>query len=263
MELNSYLAQIDELKSRIDSHRPLSQSEAEQLNEYFKVGLTYSSNALEGNSLTETETKVLLTDGITVGGKPLRDIYEAAGHADAYDFMTTVANSDRLVITEDMILKLHSLFYRRLDSDNAGKYRSVQVIITGTSYVPPKADKIPSQMAELVAELNKTSGRLHPVLLAAYAHRRLVDIHPFVDGNGRTARLLMNLLLINSGYFVVSIPPVRRVEYLDALRVAQRREKPSDVPFNTLIAECEFETQKDYCRMFDIPIKAASECLES
>jgi Fic family protein len=258
MELNALLSRIDRLKAKIDKKRPLSESELKQLNDYFKVGVTYSSNAIEGNSLTETETKVLLEDGITVGGKPLRDIYEATGHGDAYDFMLSASQNKKLAITETLILRLHELFYQRLDSGNAGCYRNVRVIITGTDYLPPNYDKVPSLMTAFVKELNARKGKTHPVLLAAYAHRRLVDIHPFVDGNGRTARLLMNLILINSGYFVASIPPILRTEYLDALRVAQRKENASDTLFNTLIAECEFETQKDYCRMFGIPIQDKS-----
>ena len=255
----SALYTIGQLKEKINRRRPMSESEAKQLNDYFKVGATYSSNALEGNSLTLTETKVLLEDGITVGGKPLKDIYEATGHADAYDFMAEIARSGDLEITEDIILKLHELFYQRLDKENAGKYRDVRVIITGTDYVPPSPAKVPDEMKKFISELKDKAAKLHPVILAAYAHRRLVDIHPFVDGNGRTARLLMNLILINKGYFVVSIPPIRRPEYLDALRVAQRKDKPSDNLFNGLIAECVHETQKDYCRMFEIPIKDSND----
>ena len=100
------------------------------------------------------------------------------------------------------------------------------------------------------------AGGVKPVLLAAWAHRRLVDIHPFADGNGRTARLLMNLILVNRGYFVVSIPPVLRQEYISALRLAQRDKNPSDTAFNALIAECVWETAKDYCRMLRIPLQS-------
>jgi Fic family protein len=259
MNIEALLQRIDRLKAQIDRRRPLSESEARQLNNYFKIDATYSSNALEGNSLTLTETKVLLEDGITIGGKPLKDIYEATGHADAYDFMAETAKSDSLEITEDLILRLHELFYQRLDKENAGKYRDVRVIITGTDYVPPSPAKVPDEMKKFIADLKGKAARLHPVVLAAYAHRRLVDIHPFVDGNGRTARLLMNLILINKGYFVVSIPPIRRAEYLDALRMAQRKDNPSDNLFNKLIAECVYETQKDYCRMFEIPVRDTSD----
>ena len=109
-----------------------------------------------------------------------------------------------------------------------------------------------NSMAHFAAELAERQESLHPVELATYAHRRLVDIHPFQDGNGRTARLLMNLILINQGYCIVSIPPVLRHDYIVALQQAQRENRPSDDAFLKLIAECEIEAQKDYCRMFRI-----------
>jgi Fic family protein len=105
-----------------------------------------------------------------------------------------------------------------------------------------------------VSELNDKARKLHPVILAALAHRRLVDIHPFTDGNGRTARLLMNLILVNRGYQIVSIPPILRTEYIGALVAAQKDRDPSDTAFFRLIAECEIEAQKDYCRMFRIEL---------
>jgi Fic family protein len=247
------------MKQRIDERRPLSKDEAHELDEYFKIGLTYSSNALEGNSLDLTETKVLLEDGITAGGKPIRDSYEATGHAEAYDFMLSIARTQPLSITEDVIKKLHQLFYNRIDAAKAGEYRDYQVIITGTDYLPPTADAVPALMSEFVVELNAKVSVLHPVLLAAFAHRRLVDIHPFADGNGRTARLLMNLILINKGYFIVSIPPVLRHDYIQSLRAAQSADNPDDTLFNDLIAECELETERDYCRLFNIPLETPPE----
>lgn len=210
MSIEQLLARIDGLKKRIDSRRPLYERESKQLNDYFRIGVTYTSNVLEGNSFTLTETKVLLEDGITVGGKPLKDIYEASGHADTYDFILAAAKEDNLAITEDMILTLHRLFYHRLDAENAEVYHNVRVIITGTDYRPPRPEQVPELVAQLVDNINQRRSSLHPVLLAATAHHRLVDIHPFLDGNGRTARLLMNLILVNQGYPVVSIPPIRR-----------------------------------------------------
>jgi len=249
------LERIDKLKKKIDSRRPLSPQEVKDLQNYYKVGLTYSSNALEGNSLTLTETKVLLEDGLTAGGKPIKDCNEALGHAKAYDFMMEMAKSKSLEITEEIILKLHNLFYNGIDSENAGKYREHQVIITGTQYLPPQSDKVPMLMAIFVTELAKKAYEIHPVLFAAFAHRRLVDIHPFCDGNGRTARLLMNLILVNKGYSIVSIPPILRHDYIMALKQAQRAENQSDEKFNELICECEIEAQKDFCRLFNIPLK--------
>lgn len=255
MGLSELIQRIDTNLENIRARRPLTSDEVRELDAYYKVGTTYTSNALEGNSLTLTETKVLLEDGITVGGKPVKDFYEATGHAKAYDYMLSVARSDKLVFSEEMICRLHQLFYSGIDSEQAGKYRDHQVFITGTEYVPPAADKVPGLMREYIADLNGKKDSMHPVLLAAFAHRRLVDIHPFVDGNGRTARLLMNLVLVNKGYQLVSIPMIWRQEYISALVAAQREENPSDEPFNILIAECELEAQRDFGRMFGITLQ--------
>ena len=254
MEPTALLKKIDEYKAVICTRRPLTKEEVKELDSYFRVGLTYTSNALEGNTLTISETKVIIEDGITVGGKPLKDCYEATGHAKAYDYMLEIARGGRLVFDEAMILNLHNLFYSGLDTENAGKYRNYQVFITGNEYLPPAADEVPALMKALVAELNEKSKTLHPVILAAFAHRRLVDIHPFTDGNGRAARLLMNLILVNKGYQIVSIPPILRTEYINALIVGQKNNNPSDEAFFQFIAECELESQKDYCRMFRIEL---------
>ncbi len=248
--MQAMLDRIDRTKAWIDSRRPLAPGEVKELDAYFRVGTTYSSNALEGNTLTLSETKVLLEDGLTVGGKPLRDCYEAVGHAKAYDFMLEAARRDPFRVSEETILRLHKLFYQDIDAEKAGVYRDIQVFISGTDYLPPKPEDVPAMMAEFIASLNEQT--LHPLQLAAFAHRRLVDIHPFTDGNGRTARLLMNLILVSHGYQIVSIPPIRRQKYIDALKAAQRDKNPSDRAFLRLIAECEIEAQKDYCRLFRI-----------
>ncbi|MEG1991393.1 MAG: Fic family protein [Christensenella sp.] len=259
--IQSMLKRIDRQKALIGDRRPLDPAEAKELHEYYKIGLTYTSNAIEGNTYDLTETKVLLEDGLTAHGKPMKDALETIGHGEAYDFMLSVAEQKVLNVSEETICKLHGIFYNRIDADNAGRYRQRNVFITGTDYVPPKHREVPELMLEFVRDLNKRAAKLHPILLAAYAHRRLVDIHPFVDGNGRTARLLMNLILINKGYQVVSIPPVLRVEYIRALQEVQRENNPSDDAFNELIASCEFETQEEIMRRLHIkpPEKAQSE----
>ena len=185
------LTKIDRNAAAIRAYRPLSEAEVRELDAYYKIGTTYTSNALEGNSLTISETKVLLEDGITVGGKPIRDCYEATGHAKAYDYMLSIVRGGELSITEDVIRRLHRLFYHGIDPDAAGEYRTGQVFITGTEYVPPAAEEVPACMAAFVAELPQKREAMHPVEFAAYAHRRLVDIHPFQDGNGRIGRMVM------------------------------------------------------------------------
>lgn len=252
-KIDELLVKIDQNLQKINDRRPLQPAEVKELDDYFRIGLTYTSNALEGNTLTISETKVLLEDGITAGGRPIRDCYEATGHAKAYDYMLQVARGEAMQFSAAFILRLHQLFYQAIDDAHAGVYRDHQVFISGTDYIPPAPNEVPGLMAELVKELNECKGQMHPVMLAAYAHRRLVDIHPFQDGNGRTARLLMNMILINQGYCIVSIPPVLRNEYISSLRQAQREKDPTATPFNELIAECELEAQRDYFRMFHIP----------
>lgn len=245
--LQKLLQKADSYKKKISSARPLAKEELKSLDDYFRIGFTYSSNALEGNTLTISETKILLENGITVGGRPLKDCYEAVGHGAAYDFMLELARQQDMKITADTIKKLHRLFYQKVDADQAGQYRSIQVYISGTEYVPPAPDEIPRLMAHLTDQILSSRSTLHPIELAAMAHKRLVDIHPFIDGNGRTARLLMNLILVNTGYGVVSIPPVWRNDYINALS-ASRRLNDMD-PFSKLIAECVIETERDYCRL--------------
>ncbi len=254
MSYKALLEKTDFYRDEINKKRPLSAAEIRELDNYFKIGMTYASNAIEGNTLTLSETKIIIEDDITVGGKPLRYCYEATGHARAYDYMISVARGGAFDITEEVILKLHKLFYSGIDSEYAGRYRDIQVFITGTEYLPPTSEDVPNMMMEFVEKLKKCKETMHPIEYAVYAHRRLVDIHPFVDGNGRTARLLMNLILVNRGYVAVSISPVLRFEYMQALQAAQKKSKPSDEAFVRLIAECEIEAQKDYFRMFRMPI---------
>jgi len=254
MDIRPLLKRIEENKALIAERRPLTPVEVKELDAYFRIGMTYTSNALEGNSLDITETKILLEDGITVGGKPIRDCYEAVGHANAYDFMLEAARSEPFLFSEDMILRLHKLFYISIEPDNAGIYRKHQVIITGTDFIPPEAEKVPLLMRDMVKSLTERWGNTHPVQLAAFAHQKLVDIHPFTDGNGRTARLLMNLILINQGYQIVSIPPVLRREYINAIKKSQSGGGITSEALAKFIAECEIESQKDFCRMFRLKL---------
>ncbi len=242
------LNKIDKLKKELDQYRPLSKKVLDQLKAYYRVGLTYSSNALEGNSLTETETKVVLEDGITIGGKPLKDHYEAMGHSEAYDLLYRLAKEKK--ITEKDICHLHRLFYYRIDEGKAGEYRQEKVIITGTPFVPPTPKEVPVLMKAFVKNLSKWKKEYHPVEYSARLHKELVTIHPFVDGNGRTARLLMNLSLLQAGYVITIIPPVVRSEYITALKKAQ--VKPTDhKPFVNFIARCVYESMSDYIRLLE------------
>jgi Fic family protein len=251
MELQRLLIRADELREKIKAHRPLSDIELKSINNYFKIGYTYSTNALEGNTLDLTETKILIEDGITIAGKPLKDSIEARDGALAYDFMLEFCKNADAAITEEVILDLHRLIYGGTDAKHAGVYRNVQVYITGTEYKPPKPADIPKQMQGFIKEIEKFKKELHPIEQAAMTHKRLVDIHPFVDGNGRTARILMNIILIQNGYGVASISPMLRREYIAALVESRNPKSPNALPFKELVAQCVIETQKDYYRMLE------------
>jgi Fic family protein len=233
----------EEYKAQIDILRPFEGNMLKQIKDYYKIGLTYTSNALEGNSLTETETKVILEDGLTVGGKPLRDIYEATGHAKAYDYIYAIMKSE--FITEENILEIHRLFYSLVDDENAGQYRKEKVIITGSQYPTPAPEKINGLMSDFAIWLKENESKMHPVEFAALAHKKFVFIHPFIDGNGRVGRLLMNLCLIRRGYTIAIIPPVLRTEYISLLEKAHKNDKS----FIEFIEERVIETQKDLLRL--------------
>jgi Fic family protein len=242
----SILKRIDALKVKIDAHRPLDAHLLKQVREYFRIGMAYSSNALEGNSLTETETKIVIEDGITIGGKPVRDHLEALGHSEAYDLLFQLAKGRE--ITEANVKELHRLFYYRIDAKQAGKYRKRRVIITGTDFIPPAPDRIPDLMKSFIAELPEARAKRHPVEFAASIHKDLVTIHPFIDGNGRAARLLMNLALLQAGYPLAIIPPILRRDYLDTLN---KTHKGDDGPFIKFIAGVCYESAKEYLRLLE------------
>ncbi len=229
--------------ARLAALRPLPAATLKSLREYYRVGLTYTSNALEGNSLTESETKVVIEDGLTIGGKPLRDIYEATGHAKAYDFLYEI--SKERPVSESDILELHRLFYSQIDKDNAGVWRKVPVFISGSHRALPAPEKVPSLMAGFVKWMAENEGRLHPVEFAALVHQKFVYIHPFVDGNGRMARLLMNLALLRAGWTIAIIPPICRHDYIATLDKAGR----SPAPFVLFVRDRIIETQRELLRL--------------
>lgn len=235
--------QLDQYKSKIDTRRPFEGEMLTQLQSYYRIGLTWSSNALEGNTLTESETKVLLEDGLTVGGKALRDTFEAIGHAKAYDFMFTLLNNR--TITETDILTMHRMFYENIDMEYAGKYRDIDVFVSGSQYPVTDPTHIQVEMDSLFHWIDSERQQLHPVAFAAQLHKKFVFIHPFKDGNGRIARLIMNTALIQDGYLLAVIPPVLRHEYIELLEKAHENDKP----FELFIAERVIESQKEIMRL--------------
>lgn len=240
---------IDTNKAAIDKVRPFEGETLRQLREYYRIGLTWTSNALEGNSLTEIETKVLLEDGLTVGGKPLRDTFEAVGHAAAYDYMFGLLGSRRITVAD--IKKLHYLFFKGIDEERAGVWRDVNIIVTGTNHEFPAPDELDGLMADLEEWAEVERAGMHPVRFAALLHLKFVTIHPFIDGNGRVARLLMNAALIQDGYMLAVVPPILRPDYLSTIRAYQ--QKGDAAPFCDFIAERVLESEKEIMRLLKIP----------
>jgi len=240
---------IDRYHEVISTVRPFEGHMLKQLKDYYRIGLSWSSNALEGNTLTISETKVVLEDGLTIGGRPLRDFYETVGHGQAYDFMFTLIKDK--YITLNNIRTMHHLFCKNIDELNAGTWRKELVIVSGTDYVFPKPQDIEEQMLRLEKWIKVERKNYHPVTFAALLHLKFVSIHPFIDGNGRISRLIMNLSLLQDGYQLAIIPPVLRAEYYDSIRQYQNKDKAD--PFCDFIGERLYETQKEIMRMLYIP----------
>lgn len=211
---------IDAKKAVLDSKRPLSKDSLDNLKRYFDVELTYNSNAIEGNTLTITETKVILEDGITIGkGKSLREHLEVINHKEAIDYVDDIV-SKNIDISERVIKDLHYIILKSINNENAGKYRNTNVLISGSSHRPVEHFLVEEKMKELINWYNVNKNKIHPIELAAEFHFRYVYIHPFIDGNGRSARLLMNLILMRNGYPISVIKNDNREEYMKALETA-------------------------------------------
>ena len=239
--------QLTRKKKELDGYHPLPLALIRNLDEWFRVELTYTSNAIEGNTLTRRETAAVIEKGLTVGGKSLREHLEATNHSRAIDAVNALIKKRPAQLTSQDILAIHGLILNGIDDVNAGRYRKVPVRISGSPVVMPNPMKVPELMQEFQRWLT-TKSSLHPVAFAGEAHYRLVTIHPFADGNGRTARLLMNLLLLMRGYPPAIIRTRDRLAYIGALERAQYGGSKAD--FDALVA-------KAAERSLDIYLKAA------
>jgi len=230
IDVNIY-KRILEKRNALDKLRPFNRGALAKLQETFRVDLTYNSNAIEGNSLSLSETKLVLEEGITIGGKSMREHLEVTNHSKAIDFVESLVNKPR--IEEIDVLNLHAMILDRIDPENSGFYRRGAVRISGTSYTPPNPVKVPALMQEVYALMNTKGGE--PIETAARIHQRFVDIHPFIDGNGRTARLLLNLYLMRNGYPPVIILRAERLKYIRT--IMQSRAENDIPPFANFVAK--------------------------
>ncbi len=224
---------LDVLKQALDSYRPLPAEIVSNLHEDLVLRWTYNSNAIEGNTLTLKETKVAL-EGITVGGKTMREHFEAINHRDAIFFVEELLQQNA-TLSAWQIKSIHQLILKNIDDKNAGIYRRVNVTISGAEHVPPDALHVESEMNRFIDWYQNQASALHSVERAARVHADFVKIHPFVDGNGRTARLLMNLELMKDGFPPAVLPVEKRLEYYEALDYAHTKNNYG--PFLILMAD--------------------------
>jgi Fic family protein len=221
-KLEALLVTLSELQQQWQAQKPLEASQLQKLQTYFNLAYTYESNRIEGNTLSLQETNLVVNEGITVGGKTLQEHLEAINHQEAIHFIEQLVVNLQ-TFNKSVLLQLHRLILMGIDTKNAGVYRTVEVRISGSKHIPPSPLLLNDLMDGYFEfyELNKRT--MHPVLLAAEMHERLVTIHPFIDGNGRTARLVMNLVLLQNNYTLVNIKGnlKNRLKYYQALEQVQ------------------------------------------
>lgn len=253
---DSLADRIDHKLNQLQRLRPLPGIAVEKLRKQFAIEMTYNSNAIEGNQLTLKETFLVINEGITIKGKSLKDHLEAKDHYEAIDYLYELIQHDKKqTISELTIRDLQKLIVKETDANVAGRYRTGNVIITGSKHIPIDASEVPAKMRDLITWHNREKERLHPIELAAIFHHKLVNIHPFFDGNGRTARLLMNLILMQQGYPLVMILKNDRKQYYQAL---EKADKDDYEQFVKLIAQAVERSMNIYLKVL-LPASATKE----
>ena len=204
-DINVMLKEVDVQKEQLSALRPLPEEALKKIQDALDIEYTYESNRIEGNTLTLQETALVVNEGVTISGKSMREHLEAINHAEAISYIKDIAKQD-IEISERTIKEIHALILHGIDRENAGRYRTVPVMISGSTHMPPQPYLIEKQMEDFILRFKQMEAeKVHPVLIAAYLHDELVRIHPFIDGNGRTSRLLMNLYLLRHGYVFFSL----------------------------------------------------------
>lgn len=242
--LDAILQIIDDRKARLDGLRRTLDNE--RIREALRIEFLYESNRIEGNTLTLRETHLVVQEGMTISGRSLREHLEAINHKEAIALIEEIIQQQQ-DFSEYVLKQIHALVLHGIDRDNAGRYRIQPVLISGSRHIPPQAHTLQSLMDAYFAWYNEHQSRLHPVELAANLHERLVTIHPFIDGNGRTARLVMNLVLLRHGYplAIIGGDSESRIAYYDALEEAQIRGNSEG--FTRFIAEIVLTSLERYC----------------
>ncbi len=250
-ELKTLLQECDSMKKRLSELRPLPADALKKIEEAFDIEYTYESNRIEGNTLTLQETDLVVNGGITIAGKSMREHLEAINHAEAIDYIKDFAKSN-IAISERTIKEIHALVLHGIDRENAGCYRAVPVMISGSTHLPPQPYLIAPQMEAFMIRFTQLENeKVHPVIIAAYLHDELVRIHPFIDGNGRTSRLLMNLYLLRNGFSLVTLKGSNdeKVRYYKALELSHTENNPLD--FQMIVAQAESTSLKRYLSLLE------------
>jgi len=235
-ELAKKLAHADKLRDQWQKTKPLNSTQLTKLKAYFDLQYIFNSNKIEGNTLTLHETALVVEQGLTIGGKSVREHLEAINHAEAVEYLADLISS-KVDFSERELLQLHHLILKGIDRLNAGRYRTAPVRISGSSLIPPDHFQLAEMMEDYFGIYRRVSAHVHPIILAADMHERLVTIHPFIDGNGRTARLIMNLILMKHGFTICNLKgdDTSRLAYYKALEQAQADNDTS--AFYDLIAD--------------------------
>ena len=241
-EIKNKLKTIDTLKEKLQALRNF---DSYRITEALELEYTFESNRIEGNTLTLRETDFVINEGLTVSGKSMREHLEAINHSDAIYYIKELQEKGT-ILNERELLLIHNLVLRGIDQKHAGVYRNVEVMIKGSKHLPPQPYLVPAQMQEYFEWYLKNRNNLHPVLLAAEMHERLVTIHPFIDGNGRTSRLIMNLILLSNGYVIANIKGdfESRMNYYEALEKSQTTGNKES--FHHFILDVEIECLERY-----------------
>lgn len=232
---------VHELRAKLNQYRPLTKDEVLRLREEFLINFTYNSNAIEGSTLTLQETAMILKEGITISEKPLKEHLEAVGHKDAFYYIEDLVK-EKEQLSERMIKEIHSLVL--MDKpQHRGTYRRIPVIIQGAVHEPPQPYLVPLQMEQLVREFNGEMEGLHLIEKVSLFHLKFEGIHPFIDGNGRTGRLLLNFELMKEGYPPINIKFKDRRKYYDCFNDYHNQNNP-DMFVNMIIKYLEEELEK-------------------
>lgn len=244
--IKELLKKVDALKEQLSTLRPLPEEALKKIQDALDIEYTYESNRIEGNTLTLQETALVVNEGVTISGKSMREHLEAINHTEAINYIKDIAKQD-VEISERTIKEIHALILHGIDRENAGRYRTVPVMISGSTHMPPQPYLIEKQMEDFLIRFKQMEEeKVHPVLIASYLHDELVRIHPFIDGNGRTSRLLMNLYLLRHGYVIITLKGSNdaKVSYYMALEKSHTEDLPED--FQKLVVEAEIAALKKY-----------------